>query len=47
MTRHHQGALAMAEEEAKDGKNQDAVDLAEAITSAHPDVIAAMQALRR
>lgn len=46
MIRHHQGALTIAADEVKNGKNQDATTLAQTIADAHPDDIATMTALR-
>ena len=46
MIRHHQGAVAMAETEVRDGKNPDAIALAEALTVNHGREIATMVDLR-
>lgn len=46
MIRHHQGALALAADEVRNGKEKDALTLAQAIVDAHPDDVATMTALR-
>jgi len=46
MIRHHRGAVAMAETEVRDGKNPDAIALAEAIIENHAREVATMVDLR-
>lgn len=45
MTKHHQGAIAMAKTEISDGKNPDAVDLANSIVSSQQAEIDTMKKL--
>ncbi len=47
MIEHHQGAIEMAKTEQSDGKNADAIALAEQIESAQTAEITTMQALLR
>ena len=46
MIQHHEGALAMAEGEARTGQNVDAVSLAQAVIANHSTEIAALRGLR-
>ena len=45
MTKHHQGAIAMAQTETKTGKNTDAVALANQIVESQTSEIATMEEL--
>ena len=45
MTEHHEGAIAMAEAEADDGRNENAKGMAATIVATQTDEIARMQQL--
>jgi uncharacterized protein (DUF305 family) len=47
MTEHHEGAIAMAEAEVDDGRNEDAKGMAATIVATQTDEIAAMEQLLR
>lgn len=47
MVKHHQGAIAMAENEIKDGQSTEAITLAKSIASSQQQEIATMKEILR